>query len=246
MIRMAKSFYLKGITLFIFLSFSQAFHSQEEHTRDLCNEISNKKALNLFMKGTDKKKYQKPERLKFLMEAIDLEPEFADAHFALAHEIMVRCMLEEKPWAPTVPYYMAAIKACPQIHSEAYFFIGYSFYEQFQNDSAIRYFNLFLNFKDEDANKFSKDYEIQRKQAKGMRYECMKDKQLKKTVPFDPKVVTGVSSERDEYLAYITPDDKYCMYVRKQPKKQASSPGLLIGEPILTGSSHFPLMSLRV
>lgn len=216
---MAKGFYLKGITLSLTFIFSLSISAQEEHARDLCNEMTNKKAFALFMKGTDKKKYEKPERLKFLMEAIDIEPDFADAHFALAHEIMVRCMLEEKPWAPTVPFYMAAIKSCPQIHSEAYFYIGYSFYEEFKNDSAIRYFNLFLNFKDEDETKFAKNYEEQRKQAKGMRYECMKDKQLKKTVPFDPKVVTGVSSERDEYLAYITPDDKYCLYVRMVPRK---------------------------
>lgn len=217
---MAKGNLLRIIPCFILSCFISNVLAQEEHTKDLCNEMSNKKALNLYMKGTDKKKYEKPERLKFLMEAIDLEPEFADAQFALAHEIMVRCMLEEKPYTPTVPFYMAAIKACPQIHSEAYYYIGTSYYEAFQNDSAIKYLSKFLEFRDEDETKFSKDYNQQRINAKGMRYECRKDKQLKKTVPFDPKVVTGVSTERDEYLAYITPDDKYCMYVRKQPKKQ--------------------------
>jgi outer membrane protein OmpA-like peptidoglycan-associated protein len=218
---MAKGFNSKGLLSLAFIfSFSFAGFSQDEHAKDLCNEMTNKKALNLYMKGTDKKKYQKPERLKFLMEAIDMEPDFADAQFALAHEIMIRCQVEEKPFAPARPFYLAAIKSCPQIHSEAYYFIGTSYYEEFQNDSAIRYFTLFLNFKDEDDSKFGKDYEQWRTNAKGMRYECRKDKQLKKTVPFDPKVVTGVSSERDEYLAYITPDDKYCMYVRKVPKKQ--------------------------
>lgn len=219
---MATSLYLRKLLpsfllIFCFISKTSA---QDEHTRDVCNEMTNKKAMLLFMKGTDKKKYEKPDRIKFLMEAIDIEPEFADAQFALAHEIMVRCMLENKPYTPTVPFYMAAIKYCPQIHSEAYYFIGTAFYEEFKNDSAIRYFELFLNFKDEDAFKFAKDYDQQRINAKGMRYECVKDKQLKKVVPFDPKVVTGVSSERDEYLSYITPDDKYCLFVRRQPKKQ--------------------------
>lgn len=219
---MTKNITLKGVSLLLIFIFSFSFNSsaQDEHTRDLCNEMTNKKAMQLFMKGTDKKKYEKPERVKFLMEAIDLEPEFADAQFALAHEIMVRCMLEDKPYTPTVPFYMAAIKSCPQIHSEAYYFIGTSYYEEFKNDSAIRYFDLFLNFKDEDASKFHKEYDQHRINAKGMKKECIKDKQLKKAVPFDPKVVRGVSTERDEYLAYVTPDDKYAMYVRKMPKKE--------------------------
>ena len=44
-----------------------------------------------------------------------------------------------------------------------------------------------------------------------------KESALKKNVPFDPKVVKGVSTDRDEYLAYISPDDKNCYYVRKMP-----------------------------
>lgn len=203
----------------LFLFTVNAF-AQDESPKAFCDDMTNKKAISLFKKGTDKKKYQKPERVKFLMEALEMEPDFADANFALAHEVMVRCMLEEKPYAPTVQFYMKAIKSCPQIHSEPYYYIGTSFYEEFKNDSAIRYLNLFLKFKDDDENKFAKEHEQLRTNAKGMMKECMKDKMLKKTVPFEPKVVRGVSTERDEYLAYITPDDKYAMYVRKMPKKE--------------------------
>jgi outer membrane protein OmpA-like peptidoglycan-associated protein len=218
MMHMATGFTFKGMLFSLFI-LSISISAQEEHTRDLCNEMTNKKAFQLFMKGTDKKKYEKPERIKFLMEAIEIEPEFADAQFTIAHEVMVRCMLEEKPYVPARPFYMAAIKYCPQISSEAYYYIAHSYYDEFQNDSAIRYFNLFLNFKDEDAGKFPRDYEQWRTNAKLMRKECIQDKQLKYKVPFDPKVVTGVSTERDEYLSYITPDDKYCMYVRMMPRK---------------------------
>ena len=211
----------KVLPVFIFIfCFINKTSAQEEHVKDLCAEMTNKKAVLLFMKGTDKKKYQKPERVKFLMEAIDIEPEFGDANFALAHEIMVRCMLEEKPYAPCVSFYKMAIRTCPQIHCEPYYYIGTSFYEQFLNDSAIRYFDLFLKFKDEDESKFPKDYDQMRINAKGMRRDCMKDKLLKIAVPFSPKVVRGISTERDEYLAYITPDNKFSMFVRKQPKKE--------------------------
>lgn len=196
-------------------------HSQDEDEtpKKFCVEISNKKALSLYEKGTNKKKYKKPERMEFLAKCLELEPDFAEANLAVGHEIIVRCKLESQPFTPAIPFYMNAIKACPQVHSEAYYYIGYDHYEKFQNDSAIRYLELFLKFKDEDEHKFSKEYEQEKTNAKLMLKECKKDKTLKKNMPFDPRVVKGVSTERDEYLAYISPDDKYCFYVRRLPIK---------------------------
>ena len=39
----------------------------------------------------------------------------------------------------------------------------------------------------------------------------------KKIVPFSPIVVKGVSTPRDEYLAFISPDDQFCFFTRKLP-----------------------------
>lgn len=196
---------------------SSIAQDDDEGVKKFCNEIDNKKAISLYQKGTDKKKYKKPERIEFLMKCLEMEPDFAEANYALAKEIIVRVKLENQPFDPAVPFLMKAIKSCPQIHSEPYYYIGSSFYEKFQNDSAIRYLELFIKFKDEDEKKFGKDFEELKAGARSMLKECKKDKALKKGVPFDPKVVRGVSTERDEYLAYITPDDRYCLYVRKMP-----------------------------
>lgn len=214
-------FLLPVFFLLVFLEPSISFaQDEDEGERKLCVEIDNKKALALYKKGTDKKKYKKPERLEFLMKCLEMEPDFAEANYALAKEIIVRVKLENQPYDPAVPFLMKAIKACPQIHSDPYYYIGSSFYEKFQNDSAIRYLELFTKFKDEDEKKFAKDHAELVAGAKSMLKECKKDKALKKGVPFDPKVVRGVSTERDEYLAYVTPDDRYCMYIRKMPIKE--------------------------
>lgn len=218
---MAKNFTFRTKHICIVFSIilcSNAFRAQDdEGVKKFCNEIDNKKAVSLYQKGTDKKKYKKPERIEFLMKCLEMEPDFAEANYTLAKEIIVRVKLENQPFDPAVPFLMKAIKACPQIHSEPYYYIGSSFYEKFQNDSAIRYLELFTKFKDDDEKKFGKDFEELKAGARTMLKECKKDKALKKGVPFDPKVVRGVSTERDEYLAYITPDDRYCMYVRKMP-----------------------------
>lgn len=188
-----------------------------EEIKKFCVEIDNKKAVALYRKGTDKKKYKKPERMEFLAKCLEMEPDFAEANLAVGFEIAVRCKLDNKPFTPTIPFFMKAIKVCPQIHSEPYYYIGFDFYERMQNDSAIRYLNLFLNFKDEDEKKFSKEYEAEKQQAKLMIKSAKKEMGLKKGVPFDPRVVRGVSTERDEYLAYVSPDDKFCFFVRTMP-----------------------------
>lgn len=202
----------------LFLSLSLFSQDEEEKGgKKWCNEDIPKKVMALYEKGTDKKKYKKPERLKFLMEAIDAEPDFAEANLAMGLELAARCKLEEKAFTPTLPFFYKAISRCPQVHSEPYYYIGFDYYERAIYDSAVKYLPKFIAFKDEDEKKFAKDWDAEMYQAKMMLRDAKKAVGLKKNMPFEPKVVTGVSTERDEYLAYISPDDKSCYFVRRVP-----------------------------
>jgi outer membrane protein OmpA-like peptidoglycan-associated protein len=193
--------------------------AQEEKSSPFCTELSDKKAIANYEKGKDRKKYKKPERLQFLMKALELEPDFAEANLAMGLELAARSKLENKPFTPTVPYFYKAIAICPQIHSEPYYYIGFDYYEKAMNDSAIKYLQKFLDFKDEDEKKYANDFAEEQYQAKMMIRSAKKEMGLKKNVQFDPHVVKGVSTERDEYLAYISPDDKQCFFVRRLPVK---------------------------
>ncbi len=221
------------LLLFFFLVYSMPFFAQDddETTSKFCVEIDNKKALKLYEKAIEKKKYKKPERLAFLRECLELEPDFAEANLAMAREIIVHCKLENKSFAPAVPFLFKAIAACPKIHSEPYYYIGFNFYEETKNDSAIKYLQQFVKFKDDDDNKYGKEYEGQLYQAKEMIKYAKKESELKKKiVPFDPKVVKGVSTKTDEYLAYISPDDKLCFFTRKVPLKSMNTVKVIDGE----------------
>lgn len=207
------------LIVFLLIFSIQVLTAQEEENsgKKLCNEEINKKAIDLWKKGTDKKKYKKPERLEFLMKALTLEPEFAEANLAMGLELAARCILEERAFTPTVPFFLKAIASCPKIHSEPYYYIGYDYYERHMNDSASKYLQKFLAFMDDDENKFGKNWEGEKYQAKMMVKSAKKESNLKKNVQFDPHVVTGISTQRDEYLAYISPDDRACYFVRKMP-----------------------------
>ncbi len=213
---------MKKIILLSLLMINVSAFAQDDDEKQskFCNEIDNKQALKLYEKALDKKQYKKPERLEFLRKCLEAEPDFAEANLLMGNEIVVTCKLQNKAFSPAVPYFYKAIAACPKVHSEPYYFIGFDYYEALKNDSAIKYLDKFIKFKDDDEKKFAKDYEAEIYQAKEMIKYAKKESELKKKiVPFEPKVVKGVSTPSDEYLAYVSPDDKLCFFTRRLPIK---------------------------
>ncbi len=204
----------------LFLFLSATLVAQDENKEASCPEISNKKALDLYEKGTDKKKYKKPERLQFLQKAIELEPDYAEAHFTLAEEIVVKCKLDNLPFAPAIPHFLKAVAVCPKIHSEPYYFIGFHYYEEAKNDSAIVWLDKFVKFLSDDEKKFAKDYEAEMYQAKEMIKYAKKEAEIKKkVVPFKPELVAGISTKNSEYLPYLSPDETQFLFTRTQPNQ---------------------------
>ena len=208
--------------LLLFLYFTSVLPTKAQDDESggpgkFCRDDISKKAMALYEKGIDRKKYKKPERLEFLQKCLQLEPDFPEALVAVGLELAARCKLEEKPFTPTVPFFMKAIGLCPQVHSEPYYYIGFDYYEKMMNDSAIKYLQKFIAFKDDDQKKFAKDWSAEVGQAKMMVKSAKKESSLRRNVLFNPSVVMGVSTERDEYLAYISPDDKSCYFTRRVP-----------------------------
>jgi len=192
--------------------------AQDDEKKNACPEIENKKAVKLYEKAQDKKKYKKPERIQILKEAIELEPNYAEAYLQIGQELVINSKLNNTSFAPTVPFFRKATEICPQIHSSAYYYVGFNYYEEMKNDSAIFWLDKFIQFRDEDEKKFDKDYEGQIYQAKEMIKYAKKENELKKkTVPFNPVVVKGVSTMNSEYLPYISPDEELFLYTRSVP-----------------------------
>jgi outer membrane protein OmpA-like peptidoglycan-associated protein/tetratricopeptide (TPR) repeat protein len=201
---------------FVFVAYSQSLSLYFDTTG--CPETSNEKARTIYQKTRDKKKYEKNERMKMLAEAIALDSNYVQASYYAAQEIVVKCKLDNKSFSPAIPLFMKVIENCPQYHSDPYYYVGFYFYEAGKYKEAEKYLQKYVKFTSDDDLKFSKDNEIQIYQAKEMiKYGKQYDALDNKTVPFNPKVVSGISSERDEYLAYISPDDQLALYTRRMP-----------------------------
>jgi outer membrane protein OmpA-like peptidoglycan-associated protein len=210
---------LKIILTIIFLICASYIFSQEKEVSvSSCPNVESKKAKKLYEKAQDKKKYKKQERIELLNEAIEIEPEYAEAHLQIGMEMIVNCKLNNTSFLPTLSFLRKAIEICPQIHASPYYYIGFNFYEIAQYDSCVVWLEKFLKFTDEDEKKFEKEYEGQVVQAKQMIYFAKKEKALRsKKVPFNPVVVKGISTANSEYLPYLSPDESIFLYTRTSP-----------------------------
>jgi len=186
-----------------------------------CGTTDDKKAIELYGKGTDKKKYQKPEREDFLKQAIALEPTYVAANFALAEEYVKTAYADQTPFDPAVPYFLTVINTCPHYHSDPYYYVGISYFEANKYADAITYFQKYLDFKDEDVKKYSKNYDDFLYDAKQKLKAATFYRDLfTNKVPFSPEMVKGLCTHYDEYLAIISPDNQLAFFTRKMPVKQ--------------------------
>jgi outer membrane protein OmpA-like peptidoglycan-associated protein len=198
--------------------------AQDDEKKNACPPVENKKAIALYEKALDKKKYKKEERMEFLRKAIELEPDYAEANFQLGVELVTYSKLNDSPFTPAIPFFKKAVEVCPQIHSEPYYYIGFDYYERLINDTAIMWLEKFIQFKDDDDKKFSeRDYAGEIDNAKGMIKYAKKESALKKKiVAFDPKVVPGISTKQSEYLPCISPDQQLFFFTRTVPDDNKS------------------------
>ena len=202
------------ILLFCFFVNSSSLFAQDE---EKCQEVDNKKAVKAYQQGIDKKN-KKEERLAALKQAIELEPDYVDANFAFAMERIKTLIYENAAFKSTEQYFKKVVEICPKYHSNSYYYLGFIYYEQENWVESAKNLKLFLDFKDDDINKYDKNYDAFLNQAKQMyRYAKFYNEVMSKPVPFDPIPVSGVCTEKDEYLPSISPDDEMILFTRKEP-----------------------------
>jgi outer membrane protein OmpA-like peptidoglycan-associated protein len=205
----------KHLLIYFFSFIALADYAQDDEKS--CQEIDNKKAVNAYKEGVNRSN-KKEERLEFLKKAMQLEPDYVDANFAFAEERIKTLSIENAAYKVVEPYFLKVIEFCPKYHADPYFYVGWSYYEQDKWEECVKYLKDFLKFKSDDDKKFNKNYDDQLEKAKKMLYWAKFYNEINKNpVPFEPYALTGVSTEVDEYLPIISPDDQMVFFTRKQP-----------------------------
>lgn len=192
---------------------------EEEETIQECGATDNKKAIKLYEQGTDKKKYDKNQRVAFLKEAVDEDPNYAAALFMLSYERAKTAMVDGKTLEPCIDNFERLVMLCPDYHSAPYYYLGYYYLSKKQYAEAAKYYKLFLNFKSDDESKFDRNYTKYFEEAR-LDYEFAQffASQFANPVPFNPTLVNDVSTANGEYLPFITPDNEYMFFTRRSEK----------------------------
>ena len=221
---------IKWILLCAFhFSFFTFLFAQKEKPLPDCPSAS-EDAIKLYQKSLDKKKYEYAERLKFLEQCVEEDPNYAPANYEVGmhwqrradEDNMSSCEKCEK-------YFLAVVRNCPSFHSSPYFYLGKFYFEQEKYDTAVKYMKQFLNFKDDDVKKYDKlrydRYLVDAKRYIG--WANFYKEVMGHPVPYDPKILEGVSTPREEYLPFISPDNELIYFTRVMPVSRMNSiPGM--------------------
>tara|TARA_B100001248_G_C27399380_1_gene468730 strand:- start:5288 stop:7213 length:1926 start_codon:yes stop_codon:yes gene_type:complete len=118
-------------------------------------------------------------------------------------------------------YYRAEIESincialCPDLFPRAYFFLGYLSYKRGDYLDALKYLDrpLMQNLKNPY---FDSSISI-------LKEVIILADIISNPVDFKPKIINGVSTKNDEYLAVISPDQKYIFFTRRLQKRDFDS-----------------------
>ena len=183
-----------------------------------CDLPDNKKAQKLYEEAMVEKKPS--VRRELLEQALELEPEHYQARYQFAYE---NIKLAEKN--PMGSYAFAAknleqvIQECPNYQPYPYYYLGNIAMGKKDYEKAVQYFNKFLKLEYANVSDYPKDYEKRMEEAEQLKKDAeFYANVYKNPVPFEPTVVTGISTKANEYLGIISPDNEMALYIRNYEK----------------------------
>ncbi len=184
------------VFIFFFLLQSNFLFAQQTD----CPESQNKKAVKIFKEANDLFKSRKySEALPLVVDAIDEDPEFADAYL-----LQGNIALKKHDDHTMEQSFKKVIELCPDLDAEVYFQLGSFYFDMKRFSDSEKPLKKFLEFEKISEEHISK--------AEGM---LVKAKLISHPVPFDPKPVAGISTPDPEYLPYISPDNEIAFFTRR-------------------------------
>jgi outer membrane protein OmpA-like peptidoglycan-associated protein/tetratricopeptide (TPR) repeat protein len=197
-----KEFALFAVLLIVFVN--EIFPQSENN----CQELKNSRADKVYEKGI--KAFQQrnySEAIRELNNTIDIEPEYVDAHYALG---LIYIKDNRMNLKAAKKYFLEVIDLCPEYNPYVYYHLARIYYGAGEYEEAHKYVSVFL----EDVDMIDSDEEYNN--AVGIQeYSAFYMEMLNNPVPFDPKPVPGISTEYDEYLPIISPDNEMALFTRK-------------------------------
>ncbi|MEZ5084274.1 MAG: OmpA family protein [Bacteroidales bacterium] len=173
-----------------------------------CPMVSSKradKAYDQAIKAYRSQNYSKA--IEFLNDVIDIEPEYVDAHFVLG---LIYISDSRMNLTAARESFLRVVQICPRYDVYAFYHLARIAFGAEEYDKAYDYITVFL----EDIDKIRSD-EDYKNAVSILDYSKFYTEILNNPVPFNPKPVPGISTELDEYLPIISPDNEMALFTRR-------------------------------
>ncbi len=213
---------MKSKSIILLLVFFILSLSSSSAQRGNCEEITNKKANQLYESASKMAVYNPREAEKQLLTAIQLVPDFPDAYYTLSEIYMAKSKIPEydsvqiyrnnQAKRTAIQYLEKVIKLCPSYNYYfAYFTSGKYYYDN----------GLYADAKPKLAI-FARENQTHPKETANARLMLKNiDKYfnlINNPVPFFPKPIEGICTSNDEYLPLVSPDGDFIFYTHRYKK----------------------------
>ncbi len=170
------------------------------------------------------------EASKLFKEAMDIDDDNATVYYEFAmyaynqgmelYEKNPNPKLGDKSFERAASLFEKTLERCSYFHSNCSYYLGIIHYTLGNEDEMKKWFNEFLAFDHKDVNRYSNDHQKRLADVKGLFSKMEEDsKFIDNPVPFDPRIVKNVSTEKDEYFPMISPDNELIFYTRKLDRR---------------------------
>lgn len=206
----------KIIVIFLSGILSLAVSAQDNEGN--CGIEVSKKAVKKFTKLRDKEyPLDRIGTIKEMKSLAEDYPEYPDLIAFIAYHYRNGAYKANMPKVQkrvkknAIRWYKKLSRVCPAYQGHlAYFWVGRMKHEEGQDSVAAVYFKKYLDNEQEPPKEYKKIAQVLVDEY------FVKDYLISHPVPFDPKVVKGVSTEHDEYLPMLSPDNEQLYFTRKR------------------------------
>jgi outer membrane protein OmpA-like peptidoglycan-associated protein len=173
-----------------------------------CPEYHNNRTDKIFDRAIRAyRSYDYSEAIKNLNEVIRDEPDYVEAYFLLG---LIYIDDSRMNLDAARENFSEVVRICPSYDIYAYYHLARIAYGAGEYAQTTEYINHFL----EDVDLIRNDDDYQ-EAIQLLEYSKFYDETLNNPVPFNPKPVRGISTQMDEYLPIISPDNEMALFTRR-------------------------------
>lgn len=156
---------------------------------------------------------------------------FEDADRLYAKGTEAGDLAGDKSMAKAEELFLKALSFCSDFNANCFYYLGVINYFQKDNINALKYLKEFQNYESKEVERYAADHDQKLKEIKDIVSQLEDEVELyNNPVPFKPVKVPNVSSEIDDYIPMISPDNEVMFYTRRVEKRIAGDPNLYYTE----------------